>query len=113
LAFGSFRLFILLPNPVQQQQRAYPGDRQIRIGQQPCGIGQAEHLGIVTDIAAGLKARRQNEMRLMAIQPRQIRNSGFVKPGRAVCRAGAVKASAMLTAGDVGSTDASTMNRFE
>ena len=67
---------------MHRQQHAHPALSQIGVCQQPGGIGKAEYLCIMRDIAAGLKARRHDEMRLVPIQPCKIRDPCLVIPRR-------------------------------
>src|SRR5690242_17267915 len=67
---------------VHGQERSHPRYREVRIAQQPCLIGEPEHIAEMQHATRALLAADHREMRLMAIEPSHEHDTGFVKARR-------------------------------
>jgi hypothetical protein len=67
---------------VDAEERAHPHGRDVRVAEQPGGVGEAEQLRQVDEAARALLPADHREMRLVAIEPRQEHHPRLVEPGR-------------------------------
>src|SRR5437773_10072274 len=64
---------------VQRQQRTHATSREIRIAQQARSVGEPEEFREMNDAARALLPADHREVRLMAIQPSEEHDTGFIK----------------------------------
>src|SRR5947207_12645763 len=64
---------------VQRQQRTHATSREIRIAQQARSVGEPEEFREMNDAARALLPADHREVRLMAVEPSEEHDTGFIK----------------------------------